>query len=103
MRQSGYRASPAADGVEALELLRAENFDVLILDLRLPRMDGPELLDALDAPPPVIVASALEYFNEEDMRRRFGPKVFTFLQKPIPPALLLAAVADAIRDSQAPQ
>jgi len=103
LRQSGYRVSAAADGVEALGLLRAENFDVLILDLRLPRMNGPELLDALDTPPRVIVASALEYFNEEDMRRRFGSKIFAFLQKPIPPALLLAAVADAIRDSQAPQ
>jgi two-component system response regulator MtrA len=43
LRNAGFAVSTAADGVEALERFRAEPFDLLLLDVMLPRMDGLEL------------------------------------------------------------
>lgn len=44
---SGITAVPAADGLEALSFLRRERFDLLILDINLPKLDGLALLEKL--------------------------------------------------------
>ena len=44
---AGYRVEVAADGVEGLELLAAQRFAVLVTDLEMPRMDGFELIAAV--------------------------------------------------------
>ncbi len=61
----GYRVRVAVDGLEALELLRAEKADLIITDIQMPRMDGFGLVEALKADPglkgiPVIIVSSLE-------------------------------------------
>jgi len=103
LRETGYSVTEAVDGVDGLQRLCDESFDVVILDLRLPRLDGPDMLDLLDDPPPVVVFSAFEYFNENEMRQRFGPKVFAYLQKPVPPGRVLAVVAEAVSGNSAPE
>ena len=40
LRKEGYQVVPALDGVEALERLREDNFDLVVLDVMLPRRDG---------------------------------------------------------------
>jgi len=96
LRLQDYNVIEAADGVEGLDLLRRESIDVILLDLRMPRLDGPGVLEALVDPPPVIVLSAFENLNEDDIHERFGTKVFRCLRKPIAPPQLLEAVADAL-------
>jgi DNA-binding response OmpR family regulator len=44
---AGYEVTSAADGVEALELVRASMPDLVVLDIMMPRMDGLEALAAL--------------------------------------------------------
>lgn len=44
---SGITAVPAADGLEALSFLRRERFDLLILDINMPKLDGLALLEKL--------------------------------------------------------
>jgi two-component system, chemotaxis family, sensor kinase CheA len=61
----GYRVRVAVDGLEALELLRAEKADLIVTDIQMPRLDGFGLLEALKADSglnriPVIVVSSLE-------------------------------------------
>lgn len=43
----GHQVELAADGVEGLEKAKAENFDVIFSDIKMPNMDGMELLDKL--------------------------------------------------------
>jgi DNA-binding response OmpR family regulator len=40
LRKEGYQVVPALDGLEALERLREDNFDLVVLDVMLPRRDG---------------------------------------------------------------
>src|SRR5438552_15214890 len=59
----GHDVQQAADGIEALDRLRSHRPCVLLLDLRMPRMDGWELLSLLQGDPtlaniPIIVLSA---------------------------------------------
>jgi two-component system chemotaxis sensor kinase CheA len=68
----GYRVRVAVDGIEALELLRAEIASLVVADIQMPRLDGFGLLEAMKADPhlnqiPVIIVSSLE--RPEDQRR----------------------------------
>jgi CheY-like chemotaxis protein len=67
----------------------------MVLDLKMPRLDGVSLLDALPKPPPVVIVSATDMNDEA--RQRVGSKVVTHLSKPVPPQRLLDAVAHAVR------
>ena len=40
LQQAGYQTSLAGDGVEALELFRSASFDLVLLDIMLPKIDG---------------------------------------------------------------
>jgi two-component system, OmpR family, response regulator len=47
LRKEGYDVIPALDGREALERLRENNFDLVVLDVMLPRMDGFDVCRAI--------------------------------------------------------
>ncbi len=60
LSEEGFSVETACDGLDALERLRARRCDVLLVDLRMPRMNGLELMDALKREPslagiPVVV------------------------------------------------
>ena len=60
-KRVGYKCAGAADGVEALEKIKSDTYDVLMLDLMMPKMDGHEVIAALrEMPerPAVIVLTA---------------------------------------------
>lgn len=97
---AGYQVLQAADGDEVLLALGRQSVDVLILDMTMPRRDGLSVLEVLEPPrPKVIVLSAFAYYSPEDIDRLgLGTKVTRALQKPTPPARLLAAVHDALAE-----
>ncbi|MBD3315381.1 MAG: response regulator, partial [Chitinivibrionales bacterium] len=72
LESSGYKVGTAADGAEALALLRTENYDIVVSDIDMPRVNGTELTqrireDARISEMPVILVSALE--SREDRER----------------------------------
>ncbi len=93
LRGEGYDVSEAEDGQVALEILKDEGADVLVLDVRMPRRDGIAVLDALDDPPVVVLVSAFSL--DDDLRAHLGDKVFRYLRKPVAPQVLLDVVAQA--------
>jgi two-component system chemotaxis sensor kinase CheA len=65
LESAGYDVTTAVDGAEALALLKAEEFDVLVSDIEMPRMDGLQLTSRVRAEAhlehlPVILVTALE-------------------------------------------
>lgn len=72
LKKAGYLVLTAADGLEALTVARVASPDLILLDMMLPKLDGPSVLRALKADPataqiPVIVVTALSQKNEEKL------------------------------------
>ncbi len=88
----GYVVDACANGAEALARLCSERYDLLLLDLMMPVMDGLQLLEELQRvggqPPPVIVMSAFERFRSEVAE--LGARAF--ISKPVDIDRLLDAV-----------
>jgi DNA-binding response OmpR family regulator len=85
----------AADGIEALEMLDEARFDLVLLDVMMPRMNGFEVLKRLKADPrlrelPVIMISALD--DIEGVVRCIEMGAEDYLPKPFDPVLLRARV-----------
>ena len=94
----GYVVQTAADGLEALEIARATVPDLILLDLKMPRMDGEgfrreQLADSRLAAVPVIVLSGNA--DAEDVAARLG--AVACLCKPIDSSSLLTTVARHLR------
>ena len=87
LRDAGYRVAEAADGVEAMAVLSSEEIGAVLLDLRMPRLDGISLVDRLVDPPPIVVVSARS--PDDGERARMGGKVVAVLKKPVHPDVLL--------------
>jgi signal transduction histidine kinase/DNA-binding response OmpR family regulator len=96
-----YSVIAAADGVEALGLLRSEHPDLLITDIVMPRMDGYELVrqlreDDATSKTPVIFCSA-SYHEREVRAMAQSLGVFTTLAKPYDIAAVKSSVSRAMQ------
>jgi CheY-like chemotaxis protein len=72
LSKAGFQVITAADGEEALQVVNAKLPDIILLDMMLPKVSGPEVLKALKANPatvhiPVIVLTSLSQANEEKL------------------------------------
>jgi len=72
LSKAGFEVSTAADGEEALQVVNDKLPDIILLDMMLPKISGPEVLRALKANPatmdiPVIVLTSLSQRNEETL------------------------------------
>ncbi len=91
----GYWAATAENGRQALEMMGAETFDVVLLDIMMPEMDGFEVLRRMDAggqlrKMEVIVVSALT--DTASLARCIELGASDFLRKPFDATLLRARV-----------
>ena len=93
----GYTVVRAEDGYEALDLLRSNQIDLVLLDLKLPRVDGVSLLRVPMRFPPVVLLTGLSQVDEMGLRTQFGSSVVDVLRKPVPPRKLLDAMSAAMR------
>jgi CheY-like chemotaxis protein len=92
----GYRSSLAENGRQALEKLQAEPFDLVLLDVQMPEMDGYQVLGQLKADPrlrdiPVIMISAVEELESVVRCIELGAQ--DYLPKPFNPVLLRARLS----------
>lgn len=72
---SGFQATVATDGVKALEHLQKETFDLILLDLIMPKLDGFGVLEELKKrkiSTPVIVTTNLGQPEDIDRVKKFG-------------------------------
>lgn len=89
----------AGDGNEALEKVRAESFDLMLLDMEMPELDGLGVLNIVKSDPalsylPVIVVSGAEQFEKTVECIQIGAE--DYLPKPFDPVLLRARVFSSL-------
>src|SRR5256714_9080896 len=95
LQRAGYEVVTAYDGKEALEKVKSENPDLVVLDVMMPYMDGFEVLKNLKADPitaeiPVIMLTAKA--QDADVFRGWQSGVDCYLTKPFNPMELLTFV-----------
>lgn len=95
----GHRTEGAENGRVALDMLRRQAFDLLLLDVQMPELDGFAVLEQMVADEelryiPVIVTSALEGLEEVVRCIELGAE--DFLHKPVNPVLLKARITSSL-------
>jgi two-component system response regulator SaeR len=93
----GHEVMTASDGEAALALLDGRRIDVIVLDLRMPRMDGRAFFRELRSrgnQTPVVIASA---YGALDAQRELGAE--GAIEKPFVPETLARAIKDVLAAS----
>jgi len=99
LEQQGYAVNTAENGREALEMLRSTSFELLLLDIMMPEMDGFQVLEEMKSDPglrdiPVIVISALEEMDSVVKCIEMGAE--DHMPKPFDPTLLNARIGASL-------
>ena len=104
LARAGYEVISAADGPEALELARQKKPDLILLDMLLPKMTGPDVLKALKKDPETreIAVVVFTGLSQKNAGRLQQDGAFAFLDKSElsldkGPETLLAAVAGIVK------
>ncbi len=91
-KEADYEVDEATTGMEALELLKENHYDLMVLDIMMPKMDGYTLLKELpqEKKVPTIVLSARK--EEYDKLSGFDLGIDDYLTKPFSPKELMARI-----------
>ena len=98
VRAWGYEAETATDGVEGLQAVEVWNPGIVITDLRMPRMDGMQLLEHIATQPQpvaVILLTAQGSIDAAVTAMKIG--AFDFIEKPVNPTRLRNILQNASR------
>lgn len=101
LRNAGYHVTLASHGGQVLEMVLNTDFDLLLLDLNMPHIDGWSTLDHLHSfkpTLPVIVITAQP--NQRDWMREAGARVL--MEKPLDLPLLLDTVREMVLEPRQP-
>lgn len=104
LQKQGHWTVTAASGPEALSILAEQPFDLVLLDIMMPEMDGYEVLFRIKSEPqtrhlPVIMISARDEL--ESVVRCIDMGAADYLPKPFNPTLLRARVGASLREKRA--
>lgn len=99
LESKGWQGKSAADGLEALEILKNETIDAIVLDINMPRMNGLELLQKVKtvdtyANLPVIILTTEG--QNEDKDRAIALGATAYIVKPFKPTQLLTLLEEVM-------
>ncbi|WP_371744881.1 response regulator [Methylobacter sp. S3L5C] len=99
LTSAGYQVHEAADGVEALKITQGQQFDLVLTDQNMPRMDGLTFIESLRTQPayqkiPILMLTT-ESSDEMKAKGR-AAKATGWLVKPFDPEKLIAVVKKVI-------
>jgi PAS domain S-box-containing protein len=97
LSETGYRAEMARSGREALEKVKSGSFDVALLDLSLPDMEGSQLLESLKTLQPAMAFVVLNgHVERTDALRVSNNGVLAYLARPVDGHALVAKIEDLL-------
>src|ERR1051326_7717617 len=98
----GYTARPVAGGREALETLQHHDFDIALIDIKMPGMDGMELQARLrEADPDLLVVIMTGYASVDTAVQALKLGAYDYITKPVDPDELSHLVANALEHKRA--
>lgn len=95
LTHEGFKVSVVSDGQQALDLLEANKYDIILLDLMMPVVDGFQVLEQLKAKGPmpfIIVLSNLSQREDEERVLALGAKKY-FIKSNTP----LSAIVEEVK------
>lgn len=97
LNDAGYKTSLAADGVQALELFGSESFDMVLLDIMIPKIDGYGVCEFIRSRSdvPIIMLTALD--SEDNQVKGFDLKIDDYITKPFSMKVLIKKIAAVFR------
>lgn len=103
LESADYKVTAACDGVEALDLAKKYNFNLVLLDLMIPKIDGYGVCEMIrkDSNVPIIMLTALD--SEAHQVRGFDLRIDDYITKPVSMQILLHKVAALLRRISAPE
>jgi two-component system phosphate regulon response regulator PhoB len=105
LTRNGFQVSEAGTGKAALDIVKKQRLDLIVLDLMLPDMDGTEVCRQIKQNPsfsdvPVIMVTARD--EEDDVVRGLGLGAVDYITKPFSSKILVARVQAALRQKPTP-
>ncbi|MBR4009329.1 MAG: response regulator transcription factor [Clostridiales bacterium] len=102
LRNEGYDVAAAEDGVAALSCFSEDKFDLVILDIMIPKIDGYGVCEVIkkQSDVPVLMLSALG--EEKDLIRGYDSLADDYMTKPFSMPVLLRKVSAILRRNDAP-
>lgn len=99
LQEAGYEISIANDGIEAIALFSEEPFDMILLDIMLPKIDGFSVCELIrkKSQIPIIMLTALN--GEEEQIRGLDLQVDDYITKPFSMPVLIRKIAAVFRRS----
>jgi two-component system response regulator VanR len=100
LREYGYETFSAYDGVEGLHMLRKNQYDLVLLDIMMPKIDGFATLELLRqiSDVPVIIITALE--EEAHQMKGFDLQADDYITKPFSMNLVIRRIEAVLRRKQ---
>lgn len=103
LKANGYEVVSALDGLAALETVKKEHPDLIILDLMLPKMDGYKVCgllkkDSRFAKTPILIFTARA--QQEDIKLGEELGADAYLTKPFEPQILLAKIQELLSSAK---
>lgn len=99
LQEAGYEVDIAGDGVEALSLFANGTYDLILLDIMLPKIDGYGVCELIrkQSDVPIIMLTALS--NEEDQIKGLDLQIDDYITKPFSMPILIRKIAAVLRRS----
>ena len=97
----GYETKEAEDGMEAVEICRKEDFDIIVMDIMMPRLDGYSAIKEIHKTKPIPVIMLSARGEEYDKLFGFEIGVDDYVVKPFSPKELLARIKAVLKRSAA--
>lgn len=94
---AGYQVTLASDGVEGIAAFRSGEFDLVLLDIMLPKIDGYGVCEVIrqESEVPVMMLTALD--SEADQLKGFDLRIDDYITKPFSMAILLRKIEAVLR------
>ena len=99
LKEAGYEMMTASDGIEAMDLFAKNKYDLILLDIMLPKIDGFGVCELIrkQSQVPIIMLTALG--GEEEQIRGLDLQVDDYITKPFSVPILIRKIAAVLRRS----